>query len=184
MCKRLAAATCLAVAISSARAGTVGAPPSWRSALSSACSPSAAADADWLPCQRDGLNRAAVPVASTSSDAELTAQTPDAPSGLALGLSALASLGVYRAGRSLRKLHFAALPEWYHTGGPVQVGHATPFDPWSAALPLNAFARLAPLRPALKRCRDTGWVCAAQCIPRAATPRGPPFTALWPAAVG
>jgi hypothetical protein len=94
--------------------------------------------------QPHGLNHSAVPVAATSPDAELTVQIPDSPSGLALGLSASASLGAYGAGRSLRKLHFAALPEWYHTGGPAQVGHATPLDLGSAALPVSPFARPAP----------------------------------------
>jgi hypothetical protein len=58
---------------------------------------------------------------------------PPGPSSVALVLSALASFGVFHAGRSIRKIHLAGLPEWYHHGGPVQIGHVTVFDPRFAA---------------------------------------------------
>lgn len=50
---------------------------------------------------------------------------PPAPSSLRLALVALASLGAYQAGRSLRRLSFADLPDWYHDHA-RQVGHVTP----------------------------------------------------------
>ena len=56
-------------------------------------------------------------------------QVPPPPSSAALALCALATLGAYQGGRSLRRVHFVGgVPEWYHYGGPAQVGHATPLD--------------------------------------------------------
>ncbi len=68
-------------------------------------------------------------------------QVPPAPSSLALSLSALAGIGVIRAGRSLRKFHLGPLPDWYHTGAPLQIGHATVFDLAMTALPVRLFDR-------------------------------------------
>lgn len=53
---------------------------------------------------------------------------PAVPDSAVLCLSAFASLGVWQLGRSVRKLHLSFTPEWYHDGGPTQVGHATPLD--------------------------------------------------------
>lgn len=50
------------------------------------------------------------------------------PSSSVLFLSAFLSLGLWQVARSSRDLQFAHLPNWYHAGGPVQVGHATPLD--------------------------------------------------------
>ena len=56
-------------------------------------------------------------------------ELPPGPSSATLFLSALAGFGAWHLGRSARKFHLIShLPEWYHTGGPVQVGHATPLD--------------------------------------------------------
>jgi hypothetical protein len=53
---------------------------------------------------------------------------PDTPDSASLFLVALASAGVWQLGRSTRKIHLGAMPEWYHAGGPAQVGHATPLE--------------------------------------------------------
>jgi hypothetical protein len=49
---------------------------------------------------------------------------PAGPSSVSLFLAAFGSLGVWRLGRSVRKFQFGCAPDWYHTGGPIQVGHA------------------------------------------------------------
>jgi len=139
------------------------------------------ADIHWLPLHQPGDRSAsprhtAVPVAVASPTAEITAHVPAPPSGLALGLSALASLGAYRAGRSLRKLHLGALPDWYHPGGAVQIGHATPLDLEFAAPPACAFAQPAAPPPVARPFWDVGWGFRAQCIPCTAVPRGPPLS--------
>jgi len=68
------------------------------------------------------------PSAEQTAGAPSLRELPPAPSSMALVLSALASLGAYQGARSLKRLHLGITPDWYHTGGPVQVGHATPLD--------------------------------------------------------
>ena len=75
-------------------------------------------------------------------------QVPPPPSSAALALCALATLGAYQGGRSVRRMHFVSgIPEWYHYGGPAQVGHARPFDLESGALPVCVFEEPSDLRP-------------------------------------
>jgi len=66
--------------------------------------------------------------ADDASPAGEVVSLPPGPGSASLFLSALAGFGVWHLGRSVRKVHFGALPEWYHSGGPAQVGHATPLD--------------------------------------------------------
>jgi hypothetical protein len=91
---------------------------------------------DCQPGPREQQPSAALPMSGG-----VVRELPAAPSSLALVASAFAGLGVYHGLRSLRKLQFnvGTLPDWYHTGGPAQVGHATPFDLEFGALPVCAF---------------------------------------------
>jgi hypothetical protein len=52
------------------------------------------------------------------------------PSSLGLFLSGLLTIGAWHIGRSAANWHphLGMMPEWYHTGGPVQIGAAVPFD--------------------------------------------------------
>lgn len=109
---------------------------------------------------------------------ELLTLTPG-PSSVDLFLWALGGLGAWQLGRSARRVHWAALPSWYHAGGPQQIGHATPLDPsfHHAALPVVGFSR--PMRP---RDGATLWCVAgdeaaglcARFLPSELDPRGPP----------
>ncbi|MFQ5494004.1 MAG: hypothetical protein ACE5EX_01355 [Phycisphaerae bacterium] len=53
---------------------------------------------------------------------------PAPPSSTSLFLSAMVSVGAWHLVRWRRDSRLGAVPDWYHTGGPVQIGHATPFD--------------------------------------------------------
>lgn len=103
-------------------------------------------------------------------------ELPPPPGSLSLGLAALASLGAVQAGRSLRRLQFSNLPEWYHEHAPPQIGHAHVLsfhdlepavcrltDPFPAAAP-----PAARLRPAAYETPPR------QFIPCCAAPRAPP----------
>jgi len=70
---------------------------------------------------------ATVPV-TAAEDRQIAVELPGLPGSASLLLSALLSAGAWQLGRSAKDIHLADLPDWYHTGGPVQVGHATPFD--------------------------------------------------------
>jgi hypothetical protein len=68
---------------------------------------------------------------------------PPAPSSLALALTAFATIGLLQTGRALSRVHLhGVVPEWYHTGGPAQVGHATPLDLQCGALIVDGLALL------------------------------------------
>ena len=53
---------------------------------------------------------------------------PPAPDSAALFLCAVGTLGAVQLGRSARNLHFGHVPEWVHSGGPRQIGHAFALD--------------------------------------------------------
>ena len=53
------------------------------------------------------------------------------PSSVSLCLYALMSLGLCSAPHWIKKLHLGHLPEWYHDGGPFQIGHSFAATPES-----------------------------------------------------
>ncbi len=63
---------------------------------------------------------------------------PVSPGSLTVALSSLLTLGGWRLVRQARLVYLVCLPEWYHEGGPGQVGHAIPFD-------LNTRANVLPI---------------------------------------
>jgi len=48
---------------------------------------------------------------------------------LSLCLSALMGLGLCGSVHWVKRLHWGAIPEWYHDGGPLQIGHSHPVTP-------------------------------------------------------
>lgn len=55
----------------------------------------------------------------------------DQQSSLKLCLSALIGLGLCSSAHCLKKLHFGVIPEWYHHGGPYQIGHSLVVNPYT-----------------------------------------------------
>ncbi len=55
-------------------------------------------------------------------------ELPAGPGGATLFLLGAGCIGAVKLGRSARGLHLLSLPEWYHTGGPIQIGGAAAFD--------------------------------------------------------
>jgi len=101
------------------------------------------------------------------------------PSSLSLFLSGLLTLGAFQITRSSKNLNFDQLPSWYHTGGPVQVGHATPLDLDFGNLSLRpfdvAFDGCEGSQVRFLRHRDQDSPPIAQCFLSSLTdPRGPP----------
>ena len=117
----------------------------------------------------------ALPSESRPGDASLR-ELPPAPSSMALVLSALATLGAYQGVRSVKRLHLNFAPDWYHTGGPTQVGHATPFDlEFGGALPVSEFDKPVT-RPAFayRIPREPRSRLRSQFFLLTESPRGPP----------
>lgn len=53
----------------------------------------------------------------------------DGTSSLSLCLSALMGLGLCGSIHWVKRLHFGFIPEWYHDGGPFQIGHSRAVSP-------------------------------------------------------
>ncbi len=112
---------------------------------------------------------------SAGADAQVR-ELPPSPSSARLFLSAMLSIGAWHVVRTAGSVHFGALPEWYHAGGPAQVGHAVPFDLDFSVSPLCCFVQPAGERPYLYRVRrELRPRCDAQeLVLIIAAPRGPP----------
>lgn len=110
-----------------------------------------------------------------ASQTRIVEVIPPAPDSASLVLWALGSAAVWQLGRSTCKFGLHVAPDWYHTGGPAQVGHATPFDLDTHALPICRFEQ--PVGGDLYLCRP--WTLDVQppgtgCHLRALAPRAPP----------
>jgi len=56
-------------------------------------------------------------------------ELPGLAGSASLFVSAMLSLGTWQVVRSAKRLHLLdTFPDWYHTGGPFQIGHAVAFD--------------------------------------------------------
>ena len=117
-----------------------------------------------------------MPIGSVNASAHGEIRSlPPLPGSASLFLSAMLSIGGWHLLRSARHIHLAALPEWYQTAGPAQVGHAVPCDLDFSALPVCCLEQPAGERPYLYRVRREHTPrCDAQCFLIIAAPRGPP----------
>jgi hypothetical protein len=70
-------------------------------------------------------NPAAGPTSATKP-AQILA---DRQNSLTLCLYALFGLGLCRSAPFVKKLHLGCIPDWYHTGGPLQIGHSLVISP-------------------------------------------------------
>ncbi|MFQ5494905.1 MAG: hypothetical protein ACE5EX_05950 [Phycisphaerae bacterium] len=131
----------------------------------------------------DLLNEIPAPAtrpSDTVSDEKIR-KLPAAPSSAALFLSGLLSMGAWRLTRSAGNLHFGALPEWYHTGGPTQIGHVVPFDFEFAAVPAcwGVGQERRPTHLGRNR-RDDDCLCDAHAVPlTVVAARAPPCLAVF-----
>jgi len=74
-----------------------------------------------------------LPVAGGDFEPVRQTQTPriltDQQSSRNLCLCALLGFGLCSSAHCLKKLHFGFIPEWYHHGGPYQIGHSLAVNP-------------------------------------------------------
>jgi len=90
------------------------------------------------PNLRDPLNmmlgvgavRPAMDFSTPSPPGRKTIVLPADLSSITMFLTGFASLGAWQFVRSARngRFHFGHMPEWYHSGGPTQVGHVVALD--------------------------------------------------------
>jgi hypothetical protein len=104
----------------------------------------------------------------------------DGQSSRSLCLYALLALGLSKSALFIKKLSSTCLPDWYHTGGPWQIGHSFAISPdCLCSAPGCCF-----IRPdgTLEKClpqHDPGTLACflrkSQFTPTALAPRGPPY---------
>ncbi len=69
------------------------------------------------------------PEAGYTSETKPAQILTDRQNSLTLSLYALLGLGLCRSAPFVKKLHFSCIPEWYHSGGPSQIGHSFAIPP-------------------------------------------------------
>lgn len=101
---------------------------------------------------------------------------PPLPNSTTLAISGLLSAAAVHVLRNAKRISVTPIPEWYHTDGPIQVGHSHVYDLNTTGLPLCPFASptdgagkwlcfiSAPVQP----------VCGPQRVLSVDAPRGPP----------
>lgn len=99
-----------------------------------------AADLDFWPV---GLSTE--PTADTGQSPEIQnlRSFADGPGSFALCLYALIGLGLCRSAPWIKKLSFEFIPEWYHDGGPFQIGHSYAVTP-ETLYPTPAYCFVQP----------------------------------------
>jgi hypothetical protein len=105
------------------------------------------------------------------------------PGSLNLCLSALLGLGLFSSTHLVKKLSFGFIPEWYHNGGPAQIGHSYALAPDSLC-PAPIFCFIQPICTAedsliqhRQRTVMSIWR-KSQFTPDVLTSRGPPSNSL------
>jgi hypothetical protein len=104
----------------------------------------------------------------------------DEQDSLGLCLFALVGLGLCKSAPYVRRFSFGTIPEWYHTGGPFQIGHSHAISPdrfYQA--PVYCFIQPeSPTEDSMRHCGQEGSMALwrqHQFIPSVSAPRGPPL---------
>jgi len=103
---------------------------------------------------------------------------PPLPSSAGLFISALLGAGAWHVVKNAKNVHLAALPDWYHTGGPGQIAHAVPFDLDFTILPAVIQASAASQdQTVIRFSQEPVPIRLNQFFLVLADPRGPPAIA-------
>ena len=108
--------------------------------------------------------------------------TADSTGSYSLCLYALIGLGVCKSAPLVKKLSFGFIPQWFHDGGPFQIGHSFAASPESLCCPAPACCFIQPVctvQPLISRYRLRTIVSLwreSQFTPVALAPRAPPLS--------
>jgi hypothetical protein len=149
--------------------------------LSSPFNYTSVADLDLWPA---GLSpESPEPTADTGQTSELQnlQSFTDGPGSFALCLYALIGLGLCQAAPWVKKLSFEFIPEWYHDGGPFQIGHSHAVTPETFyPTPAYCFIQPACLVESLIPQYSLGTIVSlwrkSQFTPDVIASRGPPLS--------
>ncbi len=104
----------------------------------------------------------------------------DGPGSISLCLSALIGLGLCSSTHFVKRLSFSFIPEWYHNGGPFQIGHSYAVTPESLCpVPACCFVQpVCAVEDSLLKYRLRNTVVSlwrkSQFTPAVIASRGPP----------
>lgn len=120
-------------------------------------------------------NAEAGPTGKTTPSRILT----DGQNSLSLCLYALLSFGLCRSAPLVKKLHLGYLPDWYHSGGPFQIGHSLAIAPdCLRSAPVYCFIQpgstVEDCLPQYYRGTIASLVRKSQFAPAGLASRGPP----------
>ncbi|MBL8879514.1 MAG: hypothetical protein JNG88_10380 [Phycisphaerales bacterium] len=94
----------------------------------------------------------------------------------------LGGVGVWQAGRNAKKFASSITPDWYHTGGPTQVGHSTPLPlDWTETLSIDvAFETPMVVVPhvSYRLPLEAAATLLEPAYARILAPRAPPFASM------
>ncbi len=116
---------------------------------------------------------------SQTSDIQHPQILTNGPDSLNLCLSALIGLGLCSSAHWVKRISFGFVPEWYHNGGPFQIGHSFAVTPESLCpVPVCCFVQpVCTVEDSLPQYR-LGIVVSlwrkSQFTPTVLVPRGPP----------
>ena len=117
----------------------------------------------------------AIPVGPVGTEAGEIREMPHVPGSAQLFLSALLSMGAWQVVRSVKNVRLGQVPEWFHPGGPDQIGHAVAYDFDLHTLPLCCYERQVTEPPIPYHiCGASRMPIAPGAIPLDVAPRGPP----------
>jgi hypothetical protein len=106
----------------------------------------------------------------------------DKQDSLGLCLFGLLGLGLCRSAPYVKRFSFGTIPEWYHTGGPFQVGHSHAISPdCLCRAPVHCFIQPeSPAEDLMLRDRQAAIIClwrTSQFTPAVVASRAPPSEA-------
>jgi len=121
-----------------------------------------------------------------NADVSLSSDTPqpqiltDGTNSLNLCLSALIGLGLCSSVNFVKKFSFNFVPEWYHNGGPFQIGHSYAVTPETLPAPACCFIQPACVAeshiPQYRLRTVVSLWRKSQFTPDVIASRGPPFS--------
>jgi len=117
---------------------------------------------------------------SQTSEIQYLQILTNGPDSFSLCLSALIGLGLCSSAHWVKSLSFGFVPEWYHNGGPFQIGHSYAVTPESLC-PAPAFCFIQPVCtvedsfPQYRLGTIVSLWRKSQFTPTILVPRGPPL---------
>ncbi len=131
-----------------------------------------------LCLQGDCLPQEAPAVADRMADSEEAIVLVDGRGSLDLCLYTFIGLGLFRSGHWVCRSSLGFVPEWYHSGGPHQIGYSHAIGPDAHCVQTTCFVQpdLAPDRRSLHHGRRgfLSWLCRSPFIPTVLACRAPP----------